>query len=1378
MLNSRYSAMILGVVIFVISGFSRAEDWPTFGHDARRSQVSLESVDFTKLARLWDWQSPQAPLPAWGQPAKGDAFASLRDLASMRNYDPVFHPIAVGDAVYFGSNADDSVRCLDAVSGEQRWQFIAGGPVRIAPTFDAGRIYFGADDGYVYCLSAENGKLLWRFSPSRAEPAGQVINNGRLVSFWPCRTGVAVVGETAYFGCSLLPWKPSFLCAVDARTGAPRGEGRYVKRLNGYTLDGPVVTGGELLYAPQGREAPLQFQLADGKQLGALRGAYGAFCLLTPENRLLHGPSKKGGGIVDSSTTTRTPVASHKNARAMIVTREMSLMLTTSVLAAADLKTRKISWTVPVNDVAAMAIAGDHILLGRRDRIDALAKDSGKRVWSAAVEGRAFGLAVARGRIYASTDTGQLTCFSAGTTTGEAVPGPVVEAKPDSQTTPKPIEPFSDDKLLGRWVFSPLALEKESKRTIRNLSEGLPAKVAGEVRLTQFAGLDGVVLDGATNALVVSKDIGKARLPRSEMTAEAWVRIDRPTEWGGIVGAIQDNGSYERGWLLGFRNSKFSLSLVGKDSPAKLTYLNAKEDFQVRQWHHVAGTYDGQTMRLYVDGEPAATSTVSRGEILYPPRAFYEIGAYHDDNEYYRTQGMIHEVRVYDRALSGDEIAEHFSAKPVGPHEDSQLAIEPWIRFDTANSAIVRWRTDKPTTSKLILEGADAAPRIVVDDRATTEHALRVTDLGRDRRYTFVIQQESNETPGSTRRFELDTYFNFQLSSKDESVAKSANSGDHTAAAKQILAQYPRKRGLCVVVGSETGELAIELARLSELHVIGLATDDDQITESRSKAMALKLYGSRCSFVKVESLNELPLPTNVANLLVSQTAMTGQLSTPGAELQRLAQPQHGMVVLLRKNEDAAENWPQSAVDRLRGGQMTTLPVIANDEFSVVAARRGALPGAADWTHMYGDASNSAYAGESLSGVKGADQMKVAWMGRPGPRYQTDRQNRKSAPLFAGGRLYMQGQERIIALDGYNGSVIWSLELPGLLRFNIPRDASNWCCDSKYLYVAHGDQCWQIDGETGAVMRKHQMPAKDTSELKRQWGYLATVGDTLLGGAVRKDSMYVDFWGGQYWFDQKSGPLTNQVCSESLFARNKQSENASWRYSEGLIWNATITAAEDRVFFIESRGVELPDGKATRLSAAELDREQFLVALDLKTGTRLWQQPVKISPKVVLANMAYSDGKVVLVTSVDKQFPVRVFSAGDGKPLWQASVPWPRSDHGGHLSRPAIVGDRLYVRPATLSLSTGKLLAKNMPGGGCGTYVCTKDALFFRAGSGRQLSTWDPQSGRYTQWARLRPDCWLSTIPAGGMLLSPEGGGGCSCGHWLEMSVGFVPRDSK
>jgi hypothetical protein len=48
---------------------------------------------------------------AWTGPAKWDSYANLRRLESMRNFDPAFFVIAVGDSVCFGSSVkEDPVR--------------------------------------------------------------------------------------------------------------------------------------------------------------------------------------------------------------------------------------------------------------------------------------------------------------------------------------------------------------------------------------------------------------------------------------------------------------------------------------------------------------------------------------------------------------------------------------------------------------------------------------------------------------------------------------------------------------------------------------------------------------------------------------------------------------------------------------------------------------------------------------------------------------------------------------------------------------------------------------------------------------------------------------------------------------------------------------------------------------------------------------------------------------------------------------------------------------------------------------------------------------------------------------------------------------------
>ena len=164
--------------------------------------------------------------------------------------------------------------------------------------------------------------------------------------------------------------------------------------------------------------------------------------------------------------------------------------------------------------------------------------------------------------------------------------------------------------------------------------------------------------------------------------------------------------------------------------------------------------------------------------------------------------------------------------------------------------------------------------------------------------------------------------------------------------------------------------------------------------------------------------------------------------------------------------------------------------------------------------------------------------------------------------------------------------------------------------------------------------------------------------------------------------------------------------------------------------------------------------------------------MKVVHGTVVVYMALSDGRLVLVSSTNRKYHVYAFDASQGSPLWNKSVNWLSDNHGGHMSRPAIVGDTLYVRPHVFEMTTGKLLPIKMPKGGCGTYSCTSNSIFFRDGT---VKMWDRRGGKTTTWNRLRPDCWLSTIAAGGMLLAPEGGGGCSCGKWMETSIGFIPK---
>ena len=386
-----------------------ADDWPTYRHDNRRSGVTSDQLDVKKLSECWAYTSPYAPQPAWYGPAKWDAFAGIRGLRSMRNYDPVFHVAVAGESVYFGSSATDAVYCLDAATGKQKWSCTVDGPVRMAPTYADGKLYFGSDDGHAYCLDAASGSLAWKYKPS--QDGRLVANNGKLIPLWPCRTGVLVDGGKAYFGAGLLPWREAYLCAVDVNTGSPVGPGLYCKTLTDVTVEGAMLASPTRLYVPQGRSDPMVFDRADGSHLGNLEGGGGVFAVLTPDAQIAHGPGNKTGWITVSGAETRERIATFSGGNAMIVVEDRAYILKDTELEARDRTSGDKVWSVACSCPYTLVLAGDTLLAGGDDEVLAFATETGKLVASIPVTGRAYGLAVANRRLFVSTDTGAIHCF-------------------------------------------------------------------------------------------------------------------------------------------------------------------------------------------------------------------------------------------------------------------------------------------------------------------------------------------------------------------------------------------------------------------------------------------------------------------------------------------------------------------------------------------------------------------------------------------------------------------------------------------------------------------------------------------------------------------------------------------------------------------------------------------------------------------------------------------------------------------------------------------------------------------------------------------------------------------------------------------------------
>jgi outer membrane protein assembly factor BamB len=884
-------------------------------------------------------------------------------------------------------------------------------------------------------------------------------------------------------------------------------------------------------------------------------------------------------------------------------------------------------------------------------------------------------------------------------------------------------------------LISVLAQAAESPLHGWELGEGLRARFGGleggalaEPRIEDGA----MVFDGANRVRV--EGVKPADLPKERLSAEAWVMVEQGTRWGSFIGFMQDNGDFERGWLLGYDEKVFTFA-VSNGGP--LQWARSTTGFAKDKWFHVAGTYDGTRVRIYVNGVLEGEAETSGGAIAYPEAAFYTLGAYQDDDEFYPLKGKMRSARLYDGVLDAARVKALYDEGRAELPQEILFSVRPALRFVGQDSARVQWESSI-AGSGAVAFGKTRALGTVVNSAGKDglEHEVILTGLEPGETYYYKIGMTAE---GGKRHFsgtyEFSTAVNFSLPAQTASTPVPELVAEE---AKRILAMSGVAKGYCVSLGCGDGHLLDALARQSELVVVALETDAARVEEVRRRLYAAKGYGARVSVMEIEAWNQIPLTACVANLIVCPEAT---VPVSDAVLTSLLVPGSGKACLPDGN----------------GG--------------IRVLSRPALEGAGEWTHQYGTPANLASNGEKLGGVKATGEMKVQWFGRPGADFGIDRNPRMPAPVAANGRLFHQGMDRMVALDSSNGAVLWGLEIPDLRRVNIPRDCGNWCVDDDSLYVAIRERAWIFAAATGE--RRGTLPVLPSETPSQDWGFIAREGIRLYGSRVRAEAVYSSFWDRTAWVDAKAGDGTGKVCSENLFAYDLSTGKPAWVYENGMILNATITIGEGRVWFVESRNAEAMAAPERQVTSEKLWLDQYLVALDAVTGEKLLEQPIDTEDGTVTYYLQATP-RGILISASNSQYHLYLFDAETGALKWQRSNPWPDADHSGHMLHPVVMHDTIYIQPNGYALETGEIVTTGVGARrGCHTYVGVGENLLYRGPDG-QLAFWDRKSEAVSYWDRLRPSCWLSVVPSNGMLLVPEGGGGCSCGGWMETSVVFAP----
>jgi outer membrane protein assembly factor BamB len=419
--------------IFTSAGM--ATDWPTHMGNNQRTGVTAEQLPDATLVQKWAFTSPTPPQTAWFRQMRYDGSNAANGEKSQRAYDSAFNLCVVGSDLFYASSSEYAVVCLDTASGTEKWRFIAEGPVRIAPSYANGKLYFGSDDGRACCIDATTGLEVWRYSPTNNTDA-LLPHNLDFVSLTPCRTGVLVQNGRAYAGFGMLPWESAYLVALNADTGAEiykktfnaaskaatsTGNADFSTTDNSLTFEGSMLALADntKLFVPQGRMSPISFDMTTGTAQGRLAGAGGSWTLITPDNgRVVVGPSygnqydSRRVRLHEDDPASRTIVASYERASALLVSGAQSYVIVEGKVQAKNRSTAATVWTKDGEHPNTMITGGTTLYVGGRNKVLCLDTATGSLLKTLPATGDVFTLALANGRLFASTTRGVIHCYA------------------------------------------------------------------------------------------------------------------------------------------------------------------------------------------------------------------------------------------------------------------------------------------------------------------------------------------------------------------------------------------------------------------------------------------------------------------------------------------------------------------------------------------------------------------------------------------------------------------------------------------------------------------------------------------------------------------------------------------------------------------------------------------------------------------------------------------------------------------------------------------------------------------------------------------------------------------------------------------------------
>lgn len=616
--------------------------------------------------------------------------------------------------------------------------------------------------------------------------------------------------------------------------------------------------------------------------------------------------------------------------------------------------------------------------------------------------------------------------------------------------------------------------------------------------------------------------------------------------------------------------------------------------------------------------------------------------------------------------------------------------------------------------------------------------------------------------------------------------------------ADDLLSKSGVSEGYALVAGLKDGALVEALLQRSRLHVIAIDADAARVNAIRERLDARGVFDGHRVSVLAADVSTVGLPPYFASLICSEN------DGPIAPIVKESLRPYGGTLIERAGTDLK-----------------------------LTRRDGPLPSSDDWAHEFGNPANTLTSRDKL--VKAP--LGVLWYGglsSDGRFYYdgfVDHQSghglnpQPMGALVLDGRMFLQAQGVLAAVDIYTGRVMWETPLPKVYSFggaggglgihskNHPRpwdhpeamkaevppthrarsSGFNSVATRDGVYVAAGRKALRINPIDGKVVSEWPVPLPDAEKEQLCWGGFREAGELLIATVFRPQ----DLADAQAGFDGNGGDWAgDRMPMAYLCAVDRNTGKLAWsRKAEWGFLNRGTCVGKGLVYAMDEpmEDVLVKWKEAGRKLPAEGPK---LYALDAKTGAEKWVYKLD----VLVKNLAYSEARDIVVVpnrhlmtwangewvdqsskggKLNKSAPGKMVGLRgvDGKVLWEAT------DSAYH--NPLLILDDLLIDRSgqTFDLMSGKRALRESPltGGSepwqfsksgcnhliaCDSMVTWRTAFYDLAGQTGSMKLVGMDAG-----------CSPTLLPAGGILNIPNYGTHHKRNRMTAMALMHRPENS-